>query len=157
MSTPVALAVLQSIQTALRAIAVSSGYFYDVKSTSVVLDPIPLAMIPTTETPFFVLDPEANGQNLYTTSRPVALKVDFTVPICVRVDAPGDDPDRKRTAGWQVYADVERALSADPQRGLLALYTYVEWPTFGFGPPSQNEVYVEIPVRVLLQRAYGTP
>lgn len=152
--TPAVLAVLLSLQTALRGIAIASGYFYDVKATSVVLDPQDLSAVPTSEVPFLMLDDET-GTIEYTTSRPVAVKNDFTVPLLARVDAPGADPDRKRIAAWRLYADVERALAADPQRGGVAQFTYVQWPKFYFGLLDETEIYLEIPVRVLLQRTFG--
>lgn len=152
--TPAVLACLLSLQTALRGIAVASGYFYTVLSASVVLDPQDLSAVPSDQTPFVMLDIET-GTIDYGTSRPVAVKNDFTVPLLVRVDAPGTDPDRKRTAAWQFYADVERAVAADPQRGGAAMFTYVQWPTFHFGLLDEPAIYLEIPIRIVLQRSYG--
>lgn len=155
-TTPVVLAALLNLQTALQGIATSAGCFYDVKASSVVLDPVALDSVPTTETPFLVLDGET-GQNDYTTSRPVAIKNDFTVTLYVRIDAAGDDSSRLRTAAWKFYADVERRVALDPQRGGVAMFTYVQWPTFHLGLASQGQVILEIPIRILLQRTYGQP
>jgi hypothetical protein len=155
MTTPAVLAVLLTMQTALQGITRAAGYFNDVKRTSVVLDPVELATIPETEVPFIVLDAEINGTNDFTTSRPTAIKNDFIVPLQAVLDVPARGTSVKRVAAWQFYADVEKALSADPQRGGVASFTYVHWPTFYYGLPSQTKVGVEIPIRVLLQRTYG--
>lgn len=157
MSTPVALAILQSLQAALQAVAIAGGYNFDVKASSVVLDPQDLTAVASTETPFFVL---ADGK-LRTeggTSRPVAVKSYIDVSLCARVDAASADKDAKTIAAWTLYADIEKALLVDPQRGGLALYTYPDYENqtaFYYGLPAQTFVLLEIPVRVALQRAYG--
>jgi hypothetical protein len=152
--TPAVLACLLSLQTALRGITIASGYFNDVASTSVVLDPQDLSAVPASACPFLMLDTE-KGTIEYGTSRPVAVKNDFLVPLLARLESPGANPDRKRIAAWQFYADVERAVAADPQRGGVAMFTYVQWPTFYFGLLDETDIYLEIPVRVLLQRTFG--
>jgi hypothetical protein len=152
----VVLAILLDMQTAMRAITTSDGYFYTVKETSVVLDPEPLELVPATELPYVVFgDMTSNGRS-FATSRPVAIKDDFTVDLWFRVDVPmGANKARKLTAGWNFAADMEVALTRDPQRGERALYTYVEQPTIHAGVPASNQVYGQVPVRVTLQRAYG--
>lgn len=156
MSTPVALAILLSLQSALQGISIAGGYTFDVKASSVDLDPRDLTAVPLTETPFFVL---ADGK-LRTeggTSRPVSVKSYIDVTLFARVDAT-TDKDAKTTAAWQLYADIEKALLVDPQRGGLALFTYPDYENqtaFYYGPPSQTFALLEIPVRVSLQRVYG--
>jgi len=114
--------------------------------------------VPETEVPFIVLGAEENGTNDYTTSRPVAIKNDFTIPLWARVDAPGTDPSRKRTAAWLLYADIEIAIVKNPQLvGAAGFYTYVQWPTFYFGIGTQDICVVNVPIRILLQRTYGQP
>jgi hypothetical protein len=78
--------------------------------------------------------------------------------IIARVDAPVADADARTTVAWRLYADVEKALLVDPQRGGVALFTYPDYEAqtqMYFGLASQGLVIVEIPVRVLLQRVYG--
>jgi hypothetical protein len=160
LSVPVVLGVILNIQAALQSLSRTGGYFNDVKSTSVVLDPISLETINPTDTPFTVVDEEpGEGKNDFgpSTSRPVQLKNRFTIRLRTRLDVPGDDPGRLRTAGWQWYADVEKVLLVDPQRGARALYTYVQWPSIYLGLASQSQVYVEIPIEILLNRVYGVP
>lgn len=158
MTVPIGLAVVLNLQAALQGIARSAGYFNDVKATSVVLDPQALDAMPTTEMPFIVLDVEENGTTVYSgISKPNAIQNHWTIPLLARVDAEGGDTSQKRRAAWQFHADVEKALTVDLQRGGLAQYTYLNWPQFYFGLPSEIEVYVKIPIEIHLQRSYGNP
>lgn len=154
---PVTLQVMQSVQLALQTIAIADGYYYTVKTDSVVLDPEPLELVNVTLLPYFVIGDVEPGERHFSGSRPVAIQDTFTVPVSFRVDVPGTDRARKLTAAWQLVADVETALAKDPQRGGVALYTYVQQPRIYAGTPASNQVYGEIPVQVKLQRAYGAP
>lgn len=158
MSVPIILSVLLNLQATLQGISAASGYFNTIKASSVVLDPVELQTVPSSEVPYIVLASEVAGQNQYTTSKPTAIRNEFTVPLHARIDVPGSPDGLKlRTAAWQFYADVETALAKDPFRSATVMFTYVEWPTFHFGLANQNQVYIEIPVRFLLQRTYGKP
>ena len=158
-ATPVVLAVLLDLQAALQSITRANGCFYDVKPTSVSLDPIALQSVPVPDVPAFVIELPPSGEITYQTSRPTAVKNDFTIQVHARVDAPGQATDRTRKtiAALRLVADIERRLAVDPQRSNVALYTYVAWPEIFFGEPSQSEIYLTVPVRVLLQRTYGEP
>jgi hypothetical protein len=157
-SVPVVLAIALDMQTALRSIAVGSGYHYTVKSGSVVLDPEDLGAVQATEVPYIIVGDYEPGARDFAGSRPVAIKDTFTFTLSFRVDAAGTDRARKATAAWNLYADIETVLAKDPQRGGLALYTYVQQPEIYIGGgPAMNSAYGEVPVEIRLQRAYGTP
>ena len=150
------LKCLQSMQTALQNIETSGGYNFDVKSTSVVLDPTALASVPATEVPYFVLEIQPEGEIQYTTSRPNPIKNDFRVNIYIRLDVNNDlTTSRKTIAAWTMFEDVEIALTGDEQRGGTAMFTYLGWPEIHMGLANQGQVYLTIPVRILLQRTYG--
>ena len=51
--------------------------------------------------------------------------------------------------------DIEKALTADPTRGGIALYTYVMQDSAYPDADSNTRLYMEIPVEVLMQRVYG--
>lgn len=158
MSAPVLLSIVLNMQAAIQAIAVSGGYFYDVKATSVILNPKPLAAVPTTEVPFLIVGHRVDAVlRNFTGSRPVSIQDRWRVVIEGRIDAPADDTASKLTAFSNFTADLEKALLVDPQRGGLALYTYVQQPIPYMGDDSQSQLYFEQPVEVLLQRAYGSP
>lgn len=158
MSVPIVFAIVLDVQAAIQAIATGAGYNYDVKATSVVIDPKDLTAVPSTETPFTVVgDPEVGSRD-FAGSRPNAIKDRFTIRLMTRVEAPGTDRARKTLAAWLWAADVETKLSRDPQRGGRALYTYVQQPIVYYSlMPSATAIVIEIPVEILMQRAYGSP
>jgi hypothetical protein len=159
MSTPVVLAVLSSIQTAIQGISVGSGYNYTLKATSVVLDPEQLELTPATERPFIVCGVVIPGTRKYVTAgNPPAFGDEFTVLVSFVIDvAGGTDKTRKVTAGWKLLQDLEVAIAKDPQRGGVAQWTEADQPTLYPGSGQQNSVYGELPVRVRLVRQFGHP
>lgn len=159
MSVPVLLAVALNMQAALQQIARASGYFTDVKATSVVLNPVMLQAVPVTETPWVNVGhliapvPPRN----FATTRPTAILDRWRFTLEAAIDAPGTDNASKLTAMANFAADVEVALCVDLQRGGLCQYTYVLQETQYPGSPEQTRVYVEIPVEVTLRRNFGQP
>ncbi len=156
-TTPVLLAIVVNLQAALQAITAPT-YFNTVKPTSVVLDPVALDVVSTTELPFLVVGHriEVIGPRLYT-SRPVSIKIRRRIVIEAVLDAPGTDFAHKLTAIQQLVADVETALTVDVTRGGLALDTRVEDETLYVGLATQSRCYVEIPVEVTFGRKHGQP
>lgn len=158
MSVPVILSIVLNMQTALQAITASAGYFNTIKPTSVVLDAVALMSVSPTELPYIVLGHRVEPiERSFATSRPVAIQDRWRITLEARIDQPGTGSARKLTVLSQLEADIEKALTVDPQRGGLALYTYVQQGTRYTGLPDQDMTYLEIPVEVLLQRAYGQP
>jgi hypothetical protein len=156
-TTPVLLAIVLNLQAALQAITAPT-YFNTVKATSVVLDPVALDVVSTTELLFLVVGHriEVIGPRLFT-SRPVSIKIQRRIVIEAVLDAPGTDFAHKLTAIQQLVADVETALTVDVTRGGFALDTRVEDETPYVGLANQSRCYVEIPVDVTFGRKYGQP
>jgi hypothetical protein len=114
--------------------------------------------VPATETPFLVIGHRVEPVSRdFKGSRPTAIQERWRFVLEAALDAPGSDTARKLTASAQFAADVEVACVQDPQRGALALYTYVMQPTTYTGLANQNRLYVEVPIEVLVQRQYGVP
>lgn len=157
MSTPVLLAIVLNLQTALQGIAQAAGYFNTVKATSVVLDPVALLTVPATEVPFIVVGHHQVAVSRTWTSRPNAFQDVTRFTLQTRFDAPGTDVARKVTAYTQWIADIEVAVAADITRGGVALDTKVEQAQPYFGLPNENICYAEIPIEIRWQRLYGKP
>jgi hypothetical protein len=162
MSIPVILSVVASMQTALQAIATASGYYNDVKPTSVVLDaPTSLSAVSPTEVPYFVLghlvDPVNRDWHRSRGGTLGAIQDRWRITVEARVDANGTTTSRKRTALAQLEADIEKALTVDLFRGGLAEYTFVMQATGSMGLGNQNITYLSVPVDVLISRPYAQP
>ncbi len=156
MSTPVRLAVLQSIVDALRAMGPQIGCTYQVaRDEDVTLDRRNLATV--FSLPAFVVEPEGGGQREFLPAN--RIKDRFPVVIYGRVDATGlSDSARRLTVFEQLAADVERCLTRDITRGGLAIDTRVlppREPYIELDPV--NSVYLEQPVEVVVRRIYGQP
>lgn len=160
MSEPLIYQVILNIQTALRGISQSTGYNYTVRSSSVIVDPANVIVAPLTETPIFVIGHrvEPVGERSFTTSRPNAVKERWRVTMEIVVDVENDleDGSKKAAARFRLVQDIERALTVDPTRGGIALYTYVMQDTAYPDIESQTRLYLEVPVDILMQRSYGT-
>jgi hypothetical protein len=167
-TVPITHAVVLSLQAALQTIRRSAGYFYDIKATSVVLDAADLSGVSMTEVPWIVLGHRVEAiERSFKGSRPSAVEDRWRIVLESRIDAPGTSTSRKGLALAQFEADVERALTVDPQRTdletltggvcLQALYTFVGQPMRYMGIANQAMCFSEIPVDVLLQRVYGSP
>lgn len=162
MSTPVLLAVILHMQASLQGIRTAAGYRTDVRPSCVVIDPVDL--VTAAETPFVVLGHRIEPQGrTFGRSRPNGIQDIWRVVLEARVDAPGSDTARKLTAAANFVADVEQALVDDfghgagwgITRGGLVLDTRVAQETQYLSPGNQHAVYLEIPVEVRIQRAYG--
>lgn len=158
MSIPLIYDIVADMQAALQGISTASGYNFDVLSTSVMIDPKNINTMPVSETPLLVLGHRVEPVSRdFTGSRPVSVKERWRITIEAIVDVENDldDTSKKLMARAQFAQDVERALTADPQRGLKALYTYVGQDSAYPDVDNQNRFYMEIPVEVLVQRVYG--
>lgn len=160
---PVILTIIDSMQTALRSISKSAGYFNDVARGSVVKDPVVAETIPDTSVPFLICghrcDPVSRE---FTGSRPSSVLDHWRITIEGRIDVPevGDEfenADRKVKALAEIEADIEVALTRDVTRGGYAKYTYVLQATKFITLPGNIVCLFEQPVEILLQRTYGTP
>lgn len=170
LTTPIVFTIGKSLQAALQAISVSGGYFNDLKATSVTIDAAALEMVPSTEVPWICVAAKVEpiGRD-FNTSRPVAVKDRWRFILNARVDAPGGASTEARNAVMaQLEADIEKALTVDPERqdlntltsGVIAkaLYTYVgQASRYAFVSGDQLMCFLELPVDVTVQRVYGQP
>lgn len=152
------------MQTALQGISVAGGYFYDVLSSSVVIDASrSLNTIAATEIPYIVVGHRVEpmhreyGRSGRGGSRFGAIEDRWRITIEARVDANGLDTFKKMTALAQLEADIEKALVVDPRRGGLALFTYPMPASRFTGLANQNMCFLEFPAEVLLARNLGEP
>lgn len=151
------LQVLEAIQTKLRAITAGALYNNTVKSTSVVLDPtVNIMTVPTTETPFFMVEPTPEGSKFYMPS--MRLKHNFQVVITARVDAATGTGTSRKTEAWEkLIADIEVALTRDITLGGVAVDIRLQEPTPAFDLGAVTTIIVVQPVTVTLIRTYGSP
>lgn len=163
MSVPVILAIVTSLQSALQGISTGRGDFYDVQSSSVVLDAVPLATIPPTQVPFLVVGHRVEpmdrdfGRSGRGGTRLGSIVDRWRITVEARVDAPGIDTARKMTALRNLEADIEKAVLVDSRRGGLALMTYPMQGLVYTGLANQNMCFLEVPLEVLVQRNLGEP
>lgn len=162
MSTPVLLAIVLNMQTALQGISTAAGYFNTVKLTSVVLDPIALTMESPTELPFVVIGHLIEPVDQVFTSRGgiggrSAMLLTDRIILEAALDAPGTSTARKLTAIAQFAADVEVALVKDVSRGGWAMDTRVKQFTSFVGLPAQSRCFVQVPIEIKYGRQYGQP
>lgn len=149
--------VLQAMQTKLRAITAGALYNYTVKSTSVILDPsVNIMTVPTTETPFFMVEPTPEGSKFYMPS--MRLRHQFQVSITARVDAVTGTGTSRKTEAWEkLIADIEVALTRNITLGNIAVDVRLLEPTPAFDLGAVTTIIVVQPVMVTLVRSYGSP
>lgn len=151
------LAALLALQSALQGISVAGGYNYTVKAASVVLDPVSLETVNSTELPFFCFGGPEPLDRAWEAARRVKDKIKIT--LFARVDAPGTDLSRKTTAFENLVADIEKAIGANIHLGGVALDTRMgqpDAPAMGLG--QTNIVILQAPIDIWLQqRVYGAP
>lgn len=152
-SVPIILRAIMAVQLALQGIRAADGYHYDVKPSSVVLDPVALQTIPQSELPYFVVGLVEEGPRITSRTYQGAkyVKDVWTFPIVCRIDADGADSARKITAIANIISDIEQAVVQDLSLGNLIIDTRLEpseTPSFAFG--GQNMVFVKQPVSVRL-------
>jgi hypothetical protein len=156
MSEPLDYQLVLNIQTALKAIAVSSGYYSTVSSVAVKMDAdqaVEDLERPDLPTPFIILDVRPE-----TVEYMPAMQMRQEWPIVVHWVAdcdPTDDASRVQSF-FQGCADVEKALAQDVTRGGLAVDTRIVSrtldPTVG-----GSRMWAVIDLRVVSFRTFGQP
>lgn len=158
-TTPLRQQVLEALQVKLQAISGNPTYFNTVKSTSVVLDPGKgpnIMTIPSTELPFFIIEPTDAGSKFYMPS--LRLREEFQVTITARQDVEGPIHTRNKMQVWErLIADIEVAMTRDITLGGLVVDTRVQIPTPGFDLGATTSIFVVQPVVCRLIRTYGSP
>jgi hypothetical protein len=152
---PRELQLLQSLQSALRAMTVAGGYRFDVKTTSVVLDADNIFDVPDTALPFFIVEPTDDGDRQFEPA--MQLEDEFIATVTCRHDAKGLDPDRRNTLGLQLAGDLEKAFTVDVERGGLATDTRLRKPQIFTSVSGDQPVIVVVRVAMKLFRTYGDP
>lgn len=162
--TPNILAIVLGLQAVFQGISISGGYNYDIKASSVVLDPVNLATIATTELPFLTFGEGADGiDRSYKTTQPVEIREKRRIWLCGRVDATNSDTAARWTALSMLEQDIEAALSkqlsaAGPlYGGGTAMFVEAQTPTYYPGLPNQLQAYLRLPLDVLYRRNFGAP
>lgn len=156
MPEPRELLIVQSVQTALLAIAVAGGYYSTVAAGAVKLDPnasVESLMRPDGPRPFVLLELKPD-----TWEYSPANQVKLTLPMVVHWvsdSTPTDD-----TSRLQVYlrgcADVEKALAVDITRGGLAYDTRVVSREMDLAMDGA-QVWAQIGIEIRVNREFGAP
>lgn len=154
-TTPRELAILQDLATTLRSMTVAGGYGWDVKASSVVLDPDNIFDVPETALPFFIVEPSDGGTRQF---QPALQLYDiFLAVITARVDATGADPSRRYTIGSQLAADLEKVLTVDLERSGLSADTRLRQPQIFTSMSGEQPVIVVQRVETRIYRTFGAP
>ncbi len=155
MPEPIEFQIVQNLQTALRAIAVASGYHYDVVATAVKLDPnqgVEALIPPDGPRPFVLIDVGKDRWEYFPAGE---LRLVLPVTIYwVSESLPTDDNSFMQTY-FRGCADIERAIAIDPGRGALASDTRITGRTLDSLGGAQ--VWAVIDVAISLRRTYGQP
>lgn len=156
------LQVLEAIQTKLRQMNGGASYHNTVKSASVVLDPaVNILTLPTTELPFFIIEPTTEGSKFYMPA--MRLRHQFQVVVTGRQDIPTGTGTSRKTQTWEkLIADIEFAVTHtgttdDVTLGGKCVDVRLLEPTPGFDLGGSPTIVVVQPMVVHLVRSYGTP
>lgn len=157
-SDPRELAIVQDIQTALRAAVAGSTYHYTLASAAVKLDPNHAAEeldSPSGPRPYALIE---IGDLTHEFRDARAGEVQVALPLTIHWyhdTDPTDDASLLSTF-FKGCADVETALTQDITRGGRAVDTRVTGRALGLAA-SGARVWAGIDVEVSIWRAYGTP
>jgi hypothetical protein len=115
MSTPRLVRILANLQSTLQGLAISDGYTYDVKVTSVVRRVRELTTIPPSEQPFIIVGwGSEGGPTCVREYQPAGRVLDtWRIPITIRADALGQGDGRIDEVYANLIADLEIALTGD--------------------------------------------
>lgn len=157
MPEPIAYQIVLTLQQALQAIAVASGYHFDVAATAVKLDPnqdIESLIAPDGPRPFILLELPPQPPPEYHPAGQIRQVLPVTVHW-VSDAIPTDDTSRMLTF-FRGLADVERAVAVDPTRGGLAVDTRIGQQSFDTAVDGA-QVWAQIEIEISLHRTYGAP
>jgi len=152
---PVEYRVVTHLQTALRAIAVAGGYFYDVAALAVKLDAnstVEDLVGDSRLRPFYILEVGTSAFGYQPAHR-----VNVVMPIQIHAVHESDvtaDEDWIKVF-FRLCADIERAIAVDITRGGLATDTRVQ--TREFRTYEGAQVWATVKAEVRVPRVYGAP
>ena len=156
MPEPISFRIVQDLQTALRAIAIADGYFYDVESVAVKLDPnsaISAIQAPNAPRPLLLIqvDPERREYQ-------PANEVRMVLPVVINWVSESDatDDDSRMQTFFRGCADVEQAIAQDLSRGGLVIDTRIV-RCINNDDIDGSQVWAQIEIEMPLFRQYGRP
>jgi hypothetical protein len=153
---PVDYRVLADLATTLQTISQANNCWFDVKPTSVSLEPQEVILVPDTEVPFVLVVPAPDGRRRWWPA--YQLEDDIAAVILARIDVTSvDEPGAKLKAGQRIVADIERRLTVDISRGGLCVDTRLQKPRILYGLGNDPIVLVEQLVLMRRHRTYGQP
>jgi len=152
---PRELRILLNIQAALWTLTEANGYGFTIRQGSVVLDAENIFNVPETRLPFIIL--EATDADDRTFEPALQLIDNFEWVMTCRVDAKGDDPNRRATLGHRLHADLERVLVLDIERGGLAADTRLRKPQIFTSMSGDQSVIVVQRGLCHVHRTFGEP
>ena len=147
--------ILAALMNRVRAIQTVAGYHFDVKSDSVVSDPVNIITLPDPLLPFFLVEISPSQRQFQPANR---IRIDVNFLITGRAMADGTSATRKTEMGEDLFADLEKTIAADPTLGGQVIDTRMQepdGPIVGMG--TNNNVFVVATVQSSYLRVYGSP
>lgn len=157
MPEPIEHDIILDMQTALRAISIAGGYFHDVDSQAVSIDPADHLEILTgtlARTPFFIIEVSPARRMQYFPAKQL-LEV-IPIDITAASDAQQLDPSSRVNTFERLAADVEQALVVDITRGNRVSDTRIVDKQMGMMVGAQRVIAV-VQTEVRLHREFGKP
>ena len=156
MLEPIEFLIVQDLQSALRQIATSRGYHYDVASMAVKLDPnhnVEQLIAPDGPRPYVILEVGREAWQYHP-----AMELRLTLPMTVHwvSDSTPTDYDSRMQTFFRGCADVERAITQDLSRGGRATDTRIVGRTFDTAVEGA-QVWAMVDLSISLLRTYGQP
>lgn len=156
MPEPIEYQIVLNLQTALRAITTSSGYYYTVQATAVKFDlnvEVEALIGANALRPFIVIEVLPESREYHPAKR-------TTLKTPINIHWVSDAVESNDTARMQTFfrgvADVERAIAVDVSRGGLAKDQLVLerelWKTLDGG-----QVWAIVKTQIENRRVYGAP
>lgn len=153
---PTEYQIVQNLQAALQAIAVASGYHFDVAAAAVKLDPnvnVEALIRPGGPRPFIVIEVKPDSFVYSPASRAT-----LTMPVTIHwvsETTPTDDTSRLLTY-FRGIADVERAIVKDVSRGSRAKDTRITKRSYATAVDG-SQVWAIVDTDIETRRVYGQP
>lgn len=153
---PVEYRVVRDLQAACARIRANAGYFYDVATTLVKLDPNQAleALLPQLNLrPFVLIELKPDARTYMPAMR---MKIVLPVTIYWVHDSDPTVDESRMQMYFRGCADIEQAIAADISRGGLALDTRIITRT-NQDVPERAEVWAVLDTEITVIRTYGQP
>ena len=157
MPDPIEYDIVLNVQTALRAISVAGGYFHDVATEAVSIDPADHIEVLTgalLHSPFLIVEiPPARRMRYMPASQLLEI---VSIDITAAADAAQIDGTSRVLTFQKLAADVEKALTVDITRGQRVSDTRIVDKQMGMMVGAQRVIAI-VQTEVRLHRQYGKP